>query len=114
MWKSEEILSDCVRRMLSPERVEMILEHLETVGGLARGEAGLHGAVVVVLVDKASAVLLEDVEIGDQLFLEVLLNSEEQYLDVHGLALQLEPVVLERFDLVHFFLCQLDLELGEQ
>ena len=82
----------------------MILEHLEAVGGLAWGKAGLHGAVVVVLVDEASAVLLEDVEIGDQLFLEVLLDGKQQDLDVHGLALQLEPVVLERFDLVHFFL----------
>ena len=92
----------------------MILEHLEAVRGLARGEAGLHRAIVVVLVDEASAVLLEDVKIGDQLFLEVLLDGEQQDLDVHGLALQLEPVVLECFDLVHFFLCQLDLELGEQ
>ena len=114
MRESKEILPDRVGRVLPPKSVKMILEHLEPVGGLPRGQAGLHGPVFIVLVDEAAAVLLEDVEIGDQLLLEVLLNGEQQDLDVHGFALQLQPVVLEGFDFVDFFFRQLDLELRQQ
>ena len=92
----------------------MILEHLETVRGLSRGQARLHGAVFVVLVDEASAVFLEYVQVGDQLLLEVLLYGQQQDLYIHGFALQLQPVVLQGLDFVDLFLRQLDLELGQQ
>ena len=114
MRESEQVLSDSVRGMFSPKSVEMILEHLETVRGLSRGQARLHGAVFVVLVDEAAAVLLEYVQVGDQLLLEVLLYGQQQDLYVHGFALQLQPVVLQGLDFVDLFLRQLDLELGQQ
>ncbi len=76
MRESEQVLSDSVRGMFSPKSVEMILEHLETVRGFSRGQAGLHGPIFVVLVDEASAVFLEYVQVGDQLLLEVLLYGQ--------------------------------------
>ena len=85
--KPKEVFADGVGRVLPPEGVEVVLEHLEPVRGLSGCQSGLHGAVIVILVDKGAAVLLEDVQVGDQLLLEVLLNCEEQDLDVHGLAL---------------------------
>jgi hypothetical protein len=100
--------------MFPPKSVEMILEHLETVGSLSRCQAWLHGAVFVVLVDEASAVFLEYVQVGDQLLLEVLLYGQQQDLYIHGFALQLQPVVLQGLDFVDLFLRQLDLELGQQ
>ena len=87
----------------------MILEHLQPVRGLPGAEAGLHGAVAVVLGDEGVAVALEDLEVLDELFLEVLLDCQEEELDVHGLALELEPVEAEVLDLLGLLLRQLDL-----
>ena len=45
--QSEEVLPDGVGGVLAPEGVEVVLEHLQAVGGLAGGQTGLEGEVAV-------------------------------------------------------------------
>ena len=47
----------------------------------------LHRPVCVILDDEGGAILLEDLQVGNQFLLEVLLDSQQQQLDVHRFAL---------------------------
>ncbi len=51
------------------------LEHLESVRGFSWCQARLHRSVLIVFINKSTTVFLEDVQISNQLFLEVFLQS---------------------------------------
>lgn len=53
------------------------LEHLESIRGFTGCKTRLHRSIIIVFVDKSATVFLEDVQIGNQLFLEVFLKISE-------------------------------------
>ena len=108
MRESEELLTRVVRLVFTVMDGELLLEVLQLVEGLRRGEISLHGAVLFEVLTEDFDLNDEGVNVLDELQFEVSLVVVKLITDAESLVNKLIPLLLKVLALIKLITVHLE------